>query len=250
MKTSLVEVSGRIVGNRRRRWLASAMVRSVAWAASSVGSRAPAPATPSTLIRSRRESESLIAQLLWGIAAGLEAGHEAKDVVLRGVLARALRRRWRRRATPGCGDDRLSSSGSSLEISRIAAPSAASRSIQACSSALAPTSTPRVGSSRIRMRLLAASHLASTSFCWLPPESVDGRRAPARSARTCSRSQYSRASGALLALPDPRQARQPVEHRQRGVLARQHRENQSLALAIFGHQSDAEPHRVARRTDP
>ncbi len=36
---------------------------------------------------------------------------------------------------------------------------------------LAPTSMPRVGSSMISTRGLAASHLASTTFCWFPPES-------------------------------------------------------------------------------
>ena len=80
-------------------------------------------------------------------------------------------------------DDSVSSSGSSLEISSTAAPSAAFWSIQACNSALAPTSTPRVGSSRISRSLLAVSHFDSTTFCWLPPESddtIDSR--PVRSA--------------------------------------------------------------------
>ena len=40
------------------------------------------------------------------------------------------------------------------------------------SRALAPTSMPRVGSSRIRMRGSRASQRASTTFCWLPPESL------------------------------------------------------------------------------
>ena len=36
-------------------------------------------------------------------------------------------------------------------------------------SSLAPTSMPWVGSSRIRIRERAISHLARTTFCWLPP---------------------------------------------------------------------------------
>ncbi len=36
--------------------------------------------------------------------------------------------------------------------------------------ALAPTSMPRVGSSKIRICGRVSSHLASTTFCWLPPD--------------------------------------------------------------------------------
>ena len=39
-------------------------------------------------------------------------------------------------------------------------------------SALAPTSMPRVGWSRMRIRGDGISHFASSTFCWLPPESV------------------------------------------------------------------------------
>ena len=38
-----------------------------------------------------------------------------------------------------------------------------------CTSALVPTSMPRVGSSMISSRGSVASHLAMTTFCWLPP---------------------------------------------------------------------------------
>ena len=51
-------------------------------------------------------------------------------------------------------------------------PAAASSSMSAWISAFAPTSTPRVGSSRIRIGHRAASHFVSTIFCWLPPESA------------------------------------------------------------------------------
>ena len=37
---------------------------------------------------------------------------------------------------------------------------------------LLPTSMPRVGSSRMITRGLIDSHLASTTFCWLPPDST------------------------------------------------------------------------------
>ena len=64
-----------------------------------------------------------------------------------------------------------STSGSSEEIIRIATPSAASSSSSRCTSAFVPTSIPRVGSSTISSDGLRASHLARTTFCWLPPES-------------------------------------------------------------------------------
>src|SRR6185369_16851044 len=62
-------------------------------------------------------------------------------------------------------------SGSSLEIISTASPWPASRLIKAWISALAPTSMPRVGSSMMRTRGSVATHFASTTFCWLPPES-------------------------------------------------------------------------------
>ena len=49
-------------------------------------------------------------------------------------------------------------------------PSPASSDINRCTSAFVPTSMPRVGSSMIRTFGPVASHLPSTTFCWLPPE--------------------------------------------------------------------------------
>ena len=49
-------------------------------------------------------------------------------------------------------------------------PSAASRSIDRVDLDFAATSTPRVGSSRRKIAGPAISHLAMTTFCWLPPE--------------------------------------------------------------------------------
>src|SRR5262245_54970760 len=62
---------------------------------------------------------------------------------------------------------------SSQEITSTATPSAARVESSRCTSALVPTSMPRVGSSTIRSAGRRASHFASTTFCWLPPESVD-----------------------------------------------------------------------------
>ena len=70
----------------------------------------------------------------------------------------------------------------------MARPCAARSTIRRWISAFAPTSTPWVGSSRMRTEGRVASQRASATFCWLPPESVrdrrvDGRRLDARSAR-------------------------------------------------------------------
>ena len=61
-------------------------------------------------------------------------------------------------------------SGSSDEIMMIASPLAASSPINRWISDLAPTSTPWVGSSRIRTDGSEFNQRASATFCWLPPE--------------------------------------------------------------------------------
>ena len=52
----------------------------------------------------------------------------------------------------------------------MATPASASRAISAWTSAFAPTSIPRVGSSRMRTFGYVASQRAITTFCWFPPE--------------------------------------------------------------------------------
>src|SRR5262245_7145611 len=66
-----------------------------------------------------------------------------------------------------------STSGSSLETMSTATPCAARSASRWCTSALVLTSMPRVGSSTSSTRGAVASHFASTTFCWLPPESVE-----------------------------------------------------------------------------
>ncbi len=68
-----------------------------------------------------------------------------------------------------------STSSRSEEITSTARPSAASASTRRWTSALAPTSMPCVGSSRISTFGRVASPRASATFCWLPPESVATR---------------------------------------------------------------------------
>ena len=54
-------------------------------------------------------------------------------------------------------------------------PSAASERTICTTSSLAPTSMPRVGSTRTSTRGAWVSHLASATFCWLPPDSAPSR---------------------------------------------------------------------------
>src|ERR1700689_4767950 len=63
---------------------------------------------------------------------------------------------------------RISSSGSE-EITSTAAPARASAAVSFRISDLAPTSSPRVGSSSRNRRGLVASQRPTTTFCWLPP---------------------------------------------------------------------------------
>src|SRR6476469_1251868 len=65
-----------------------------------------------------------------------------------------------------------STSDSSDEIISTAMPRAARSDSSACTSTFAPMSMPRVGSSTISTTGSVASHLPSTTFCWLPPDSV------------------------------------------------------------------------------
>ena len=62
-----------------------------------------------------------------------------------------------------------STSSSSAEMNSTAMPPSESSTTSRWISALAPTSMPRVGSSRISSRGSVISQRASSTFCWLPP---------------------------------------------------------------------------------
>src|SRR5690606_8757789 len=86
----------------------------------------------------------------------------------------------------------------SLDTSTTASPASASSRISSYSWARAPTSTPRVGSSSSSTLHSRSSHRASTTFCWLPPESVrTSRSTPAgRTSRSTRRSSAAERSAA------------------------------------------------------
>ena len=131
-------------------------------------------------------------------------------------------------------------SGSSDEIIRIAMPRAASSPISRWISALAPTSTPCVGSSRISTAGSVASQRASATFCWLPPErlptgsSIDARldrRAAGRSRRRPRRSRPKSSSP---------QRRDRAEDGERRVRRDRHVEDHAVPAAVLGHVGDAQ----------
>ena len=70
----------------------------------------------------------------------------------------------------------------------MAAPAAAACTSWACSTALAPTSTPCVGSSSRNTAGSRRSHLANMIFCWLPPLNDSRGRSTRPGGRTLSRS--------------------------------------------------------------
>ena len=100
------------------------------------------------------------------------------------------------------------------------------------------TSMPTEGSSTISTRTPAASHFATLTFCWLPPESsptgcasdgvLTSRRSMAGAAR--SRTVRSASSPARFARPAPQRHPDVVEHRVG--------EHEPLALAILAHVAD------------
>src|SRR5690606_23588498 len=66
--------------------------------------------------------------------------------------------------------DRRVTSSSSAEMNRTDMPSSESSATRRWMSAFAPTSMPRVGSSRMSRRGSMRSQRARRTFCWLPPE--------------------------------------------------------------------------------
>ena len=64
-------------------------------------------------------------------------------------------------------------SSSSVDTSSTAAPLLRSSTIVRCMNSIDPTSTPRVGWLAMSRRSGRDSSRATTTFCWLPPDSDD-----------------------------------------------------------------------------
>ena len=114
-----------------------------------------------------------------------------------------------------------------------------------------PTSTPRVGCAATNSRSSRLSSRASTTFCWLPPDSRPGggRRCRGRAHVELA---PRRLAGELVAVRRSRcrrttgeRAREAaVEHQ---VLGDRELGDQPVLLAVFGHEADAGVEHVAHR---
>ena len=140
-------------------------------------------------------------------------------------------------------------SGSSDEIMMMPIPSAASSPIMAWTSVLAPTSMPRVGSSRISSDGWVFSHLLSITFCWLPPESL-ATASSTDGVRIASRLRNASAVALSNAGADQAEAVEvALQARQRDVGRDRHRQRQAELAPVLREVGDAVRHRFARRAD-
>ena len=137
-----------------------------------------------------------------------------------------------------------STSSISDEIRSTAIPRAARSTISSWICRFAPTSTPRVGSSAISTRGGRTSHFANSTFCWLPPESVE-TGASNEEVRMSSSCDERRRAAALAAPADDAARRELPQVRQGHVLAHRADHHEPLLLAALGQHRDAEPRRPA-----
>ena len=144
--------------------------------------------------------------------------------------------------------ERSSSSGSSELTTTIARPVCAQPEDQIVDLALGADIDAARRLIEQQHARLVASHLPMTTFCWLPPDSVPAAwsmllAADAERADRLARKRRLAGEGADA------EARQPADQRQGDVVGDRGLKMQPLRLAVFGHQRDAEPARVARRAD-
>ena len=134
----------------------------------------------------------------------------------------------------------------------IPSPDAASSEMIRWTSTFAPMSIPRVGSSRIRTRGSVASHLARTTFCWLPPDRaldrlVDAGHPDVQPGRVAV------ADAPLPRLVDEQAREQPRQDRQRDVVGDREVEHQPFEVAVLrqvGHAGAPSPPTGSRTPRP
>ena len=106
-------------------------------------------------------------------------------------------------------------------------------------SAIAPTSTPRVGSSKMISFGFCTSALATTTFCWLPPES-SMTRASALIALMFSAAIHCFAMARISLMLTVADLRPPAGHGcQIDVLGDRHGFEEAFDLAVLGDVDDA-----------
>ena len=138
-------------------------------------------------------------------------------------------------------------SSSSSETSRIARPSSRSATRRRCRYSIAPTSRPRVGCAAIRTFGSRAISRATTTFCWLPPESPPAARERPAAA------DVELADEPAGALDEPR-GKEPAPLRvrrlrvvvQRDVLGDRELEHEPAPLAVLRDVPDARVEHLAR----
>ncbi len=108
---------------------------------------------------------------------------------------------------------------------------------------------PRVGSSMISTRGSVAIHFASTTFCWLPPESCFTALLRAARADAEALDRLSSPERAFAAAIDDEGLGDAVEDRERDVLADGLRPDQALQAAILRHIGDLQPPRIVGARD-
>ncbi len=137
-------------------------------------------------------------------------------------------------------------SGSSDETMMTDRPCATSSPMKPCTAALEPMSMPLVGSSRMMTLGCVASHLAITTFCWLPPDSVPTSWL-SEAARRSSRSVYVARQREFLGQLQEAGLRGLAQRGQRDVLEDRQADDDALLAALLGHIDDAGVDRVGGR---
>ena len=139
-----------------------------------------------------------------------------------------------------------STSGSSEEIIRTATPCAASSERSRCTSALVPTSMPRVGSSTIRATGCgrAISPAPPSAGC-RPRASRPGSSAFAYFKRSRRAQSFAKLRSKLRRISPPRRTR--VERGERDVALDREIHHEALLAPVLGDETDAGCHRCRRR---
>ena len=107
---------------------------------------------------------------------------------------------------------------------------------------------PRVGSSKMKMRASPASHLPSTTFCWLPP--LSSRTGCVGVALTRSSSTIGAGERGFAPPRQHAERRQPAAVRQRDVARDGQAGDQALALRSSGSRPMPLRNRVGRAAKP
>ena len=141
--------------------------------------------------------------------------------------------------------ERISSSSS--ETRKIARPASRCSSSRPCTNSIAPTSRPRVGCAAISTFGSPSISRARTTFCWLPPESVGGRRRRRAAAHVEFLQQLARTRGHRAQVQEPALRVRRLSIRvQREVLGQGERQHEAAQMAVLRNVTDAGVERLFR----